>query len=972
MDLLLERLPMKYDEREFLKAIEKLTRRQTSYDTTATVKRVEGNTAWVHIEGGYDETPTKMTVSAKQGDKVRVRIANGRAWTYGNESDPGIGAGSFIGESDSGKPITVSDMFNALKANGITVESDLHSSVVANAQFASEISQKADLINMRVFGFDGSESNTLQTVEGVAFVTVNEDGSSTTWIKGGSIDTKTITADTGFFKYLDTNYLTADFANLNSAEINIAKIKDLFVQVGLIRDATISEGHITGYLDAVQVNANNITAGTLVADRILLKSQSNKTDRLTVTKKLNEEIAFISDGITTSFTLQVSPDEIKDVKINGESVDTYRVGEVDGKIRYIEPYEIETHQEGADIVSTEVPVSKDKVITIVYDVTPFIFTLDSVPTVSLKYPIKVTKGSYNYLHLSGGVLEYKQQVSDEFWTPVPTEDIVPVNKVTVLNDDAGNLTNQIALDILLTPGDVYSVLYHATGLYESMNGEEFNTEELDNYWHYGFHSKDEYETALRSKIHGDHIIAKSLTATSVYVDDIAAFEANLGGFILNDEKDLYKPSPHMDGIYNLDGFEGIRSAGATNNSGVGFYSGSVWKLDDQGHVMHETIGDEQVPIKEYGFRIGDNTQYVQYVDGKISIKADTLEVKAGDTDDPNSNASEINLYKGLIGAPTIKFKTLEGYWSDQLTDIDPESELTTPGSPIIRITGENKSVLAEFKKHKSDTNEYVTTVTINGSAGSINTSGPVTSEDLITASTGFTTTGYVTADGKITGGSLSTAGASINAAGAVSCSSVTSSGAMTADTYNGVKLAVRNGTPGYILDGSFRRFRFPSGNATSAVVRKGYTFANSTSDSVAGGMDNFINQVISYTGYTSQPLNPGYYQGCSINFGSVVSSSSTLNERNVPEMGEQFPNCYGLIHAGEVVVIWGAVAVSGSNDRIGVEVGDNAADRSSIITHFSNDGKIQRTVVRSSADNYYLHITPSGSREFYIEAFTLI
>jgi hypothetical protein len=363
---------------------------------------------------------------------------------------------------------------------------------------------------------------------------------------------------------------------------------------------------------------------------------------------------------------------------------------------------------------------------------------------------------------------------------------------------------------------------------------------------------------------------------------------------------------------------------------------------------------------------------VQYVDGKISIKADTLEVKAGDADDPNSNASEINLYKGIIGAPTIKFKTLEGYWSDQLTDIDPESELTTPGSPIIRITGENKSVLAEFKKHKSDTNEYVTTVTINGSEGSINISGPVISEGLITASTGFTTTGYVTADGEITGGSLSTAGASINAAGAVSCSSVTSSGAMTADTYNGVKLAVQNGTPGYMLDGSFRRFRFPSGNATSAVVRKGYTFANSTSDSVAGGMDNFINQVISYTGYTSQPLNPGYYQGCSINFGSVVSSSSTLNERNVPEMGEQFPNCYGLIHAGEVVVIWGAVASSGSNDRIGVEVSNNAAGHSSIRTLWSNDGKIQRTLVRSSADNYYLHITPSGSREFYIEAFTLI
>ena len=64
------------------------------------------------------------------------------------------------------------------------------------------------------------------------------------------------------------------FANIDTANITTAKVKDLFVQVGLIKDAVISGAKITGYLDAVEVNAANITAGTLVADRIAIRGSN--------------------------------------------------------------------------------------------------------------------------------------------------------------------------------------------------------------------------------------------------------------------------------------------------------------------------------------------------------------------------------------------------------------------------------------------------------------------------------------------------------------------------------------------------------------------------------------------------------------------------------------------------------------------------------------------------------------------------
>ena len=60
----------------------------TGYDTAAEVKRIEGGIAWVHIPGGVDETPVKLTVDAKAGDIVQVRVSGGSAWIVGNATSP--------------------------------------------------------------------------------------------------------------------------------------------------------------------------------------------------------------------------------------------------------------------------------------------------------------------------------------------------------------------------------------------------------------------------------------------------------------------------------------------------------------------------------------------------------------------------------------------------------------------------------------------------------------------------------------------------------------------------------------------------------------------------------------------------------------------------------------------------------------------------------------------------------------------
>lgn len=75
--------------RNFIKTLVDVQSKKSSpYDTQAEVRRVDGDTAWVHIPGGVDETPVQLTTNAKKGDIVQVRVSGGRAWLYGNATAP--------------------------------------------------------------------------------------------------------------------------------------------------------------------------------------------------------------------------------------------------------------------------------------------------------------------------------------------------------------------------------------------------------------------------------------------------------------------------------------------------------------------------------------------------------------------------------------------------------------------------------------------------------------------------------------------------------------------------------------------------------------------------------------------------------------------------------------------------------------------------------------------------------------------
>ena len=73
---------------DLIKAIKEVQDKTEPYDTQAVVEQIEGGKVWVRIPGSDTTTPVDMTVDAKEGDTVQVRVSGGTAFLTGNATAP--------------------------------------------------------------------------------------------------------------------------------------------------------------------------------------------------------------------------------------------------------------------------------------------------------------------------------------------------------------------------------------------------------------------------------------------------------------------------------------------------------------------------------------------------------------------------------------------------------------------------------------------------------------------------------------------------------------------------------------------------------------------------------------------------------------------------------------------------------------------------------------------------------------------
>ncbi|MCM1308038.1 MAG: tail fiber domain-containing protein [Butyrivibrio sp.] len=88
------------------------------------------------------------------------------------------------------------------------------------------------------------------------------------------IKAKNLESEVAKFGYVTADTFGAKYAKIDLSNVEKEYVGTLLAKVGLLSSATIEEGHVTGYLDSVKINASMIKAGTLAVDRLVLNGSN--------------------------------------------------------------------------------------------------------------------------------------------------------------------------------------------------------------------------------------------------------------------------------------------------------------------------------------------------------------------------------------------------------------------------------------------------------------------------------------------------------------------------------------------------------------------------------------------------------------------------------------------------------------------------------------------------------------------------
>lgn len=234
----------------------------------------EGST-YVKLDGSELLTPVSTTSATKNGERVTVMIKDHTATITGNMSSPSARSGD------------VEDI-----AKELNIEKGKIKELIADdANIKGRLTATEAFIGMFEAG-DATITGRLTAAEGQI------ENLNTDKLSARDADLKYATigdleATNAQFNNLGSTYATIDFANINQAAIT-----KIYAEHGIIDDLTFKDGRVVGELVGVRIKGDLIEAGTLKADKLVVKGSDG------LYYKLN-----IEGGATVSE--QVSDEDLK-------------------------------------------------------------------------------------------------------------------------------------------------------------------------------------------------------------------------------------------------------------------------------------------------------------------------------------------------------------------------------------------------------------------------------------------------------------------------------------------------------------------------------------------------------------------------------------------------------------------------------------------------------------------------------------
>ena len=288
----------------FVKATKDTTKTSRESTVYGTVVQY-GDSKYVQIDGSDQLTPCASVADASVGERVSVLIKDHTATITGNLSSPSAKSSTVQSLDDAiAGNVAYKITANDIEAVHAMIEQLEAITISCKELTADEI--YAVLAQIETLKAKYIESEDITTEELKAVVAEIESLHATF----GSFDNLTadhleaVTAEinqlkvySGDFTYLvaeelkamnavienlDVTNLDAKYANIDFANIGEAAIRKLFADTGLIRDLVVGDTTITGELVGVTIKGDWIEAGTLKADKIVVRGDDGLYYKLNV------------------------------------------------------------------------------------------------------------------------------------------------------------------------------------------------------------------------------------------------------------------------------------------------------------------------------------------------------------------------------------------------------------------------------------------------------------------------------------------------------------------------------------------------------------------------------------------------------------------------------------------------------------------------------------------------------------------
>ena len=130
---------------------------------------------------------------------------------------------------------------------------------------------------------------------------------------------------------LETNTLKTGYAKIDFSNIGVAAIEKLFTDSGIIKDLIVNEGHITGELVGVTIKGDLIEAGTVVADKLVVKGSDGlyyklNTNGETIESEQTTENS-LNGSIITAKSITASKIQVTDLVAFGATIGGFDISD---------------------------------------------------------------------------------------------------------------------------------------------------------------------------------------------------------------------------------------------------------------------------------------------------------------------------------------------------------------------------------------------------------------------------------------------------------------------------------------------------------------------------------------------------------------------------------------------------------------------------------------------------------------------